>query len=189
MRVRLPALRGEVRAGEADDDNEAGERAVPGVDDLDARDGGGVHATPHHREFRKQDGEESEDEEVVQDRTRSSIGQFSFVRVGVRNSLFTWLAKHQAEDGFGRPSEGRASQIDAVPPVLLIHAHGAVDGWQAVAGPAIGPLAHAPSSSGSTPCHFPALLHLLPSRGERLLGLAPALALPLRPRRNLLQGA
>jgi hypothetical protein len=56
---------GEDRAGEADDENEGCEDAIPRVDRHDAGGGGDVHAAPHHHEFRKQNAEESEDEEMV----------------------------------------------------------------------------------------------------------------------------
>src|SRR5271165_6648711 len=65
VRVGLPALRGEDRAGEADDENEGCEDAIPRVDRHDAASGGGVHAAPHHHEFRKQNAEESEDTEMM----------------------------------------------------------------------------------------------------------------------------
>jgi hypothetical protein len=66
--VIRPALRREDRTGEADDQNEGGEYALPVVDQLDTRDGGGVHAASHAYKFSKQDSEQSEYEKVVQDR-------------------------------------------------------------------------------------------------------------------------
>src|SRR5262249_20327568 len=67
--IVVPALRGEDRPGKTDDEDKAGERAVRSVDRRRARNGGVIHPGPHAHEFRKQNGEHSEHEEVVQDGT------------------------------------------------------------------------------------------------------------------------
>src|SRR5215472_1693815 len=66
VRVVGPALRGKDREGEADDEYEGCEETIPRIDRHDAGGGRGVHATPYRHELRKENAEESEDEEMVQ---------------------------------------------------------------------------------------------------------------------------
>ena len=68
MLVIGPALGGEHRAAEADDQDQAGEDAIPEIDPADPGDGGGVHPLAHHDQHGGEHAEQGEDQEMMADR-------------------------------------------------------------------------------------------------------------------------